>query len=81
MLYKYFLYTKKSKNIITKLGGWRSGSAVRLHRKGHRFESYTTHHLILQTSRGRVMASRLAHNQETQGSNPCLATNNILETF
>jgi hypothetical protein len=25
-------------------GGWRNGSAPRLHRGGYRFESYTAHH-------------------------------------
>ena len=54
------------------MGGWRSGSAVRLHRKGHRFESYTTHHHI--APRDRVMVARLAHNQKILGSNPSLAT-------
>jgi hypothetical protein len=53
------------------MGGWRSGSAVRLHRKGHRFESYTTHHIA---TRDRVMVARLAHNQKIPGSNPGLAT-------
>lgn len=29
--------------VSSTLGGWRSGSAVLLHSKGHRFESYTAH--------------------------------------
>jgi hypothetical protein len=60
------------------MGGWRSGSAVRLHRKGHRFESYTTHHFYLKVTRDRVMVARLAHNQEIIGSNPVPATKTFL---
>ena len=40
----FFGFVKKNANINLE-SCWHSGSAFRLHRKGHRFESYTTHQI------------------------------------
>ena len=51
--------------VSSTLGGWRSGSAVLLHSKGHRFESYTAH---LRTCH--ITAIILAFQARDMGSTP-----------